>query len=108
MSPKIDHQQNLASGGPLTITGPIDSWDPDELAAVFTVVISQVVSGGVAIGIGKSDVYMPTAKDWSANVTVLGGPGFQAGGATAFAWASVAEKGGGWEMYPWGRPIHLS
>jgi hypothetical protein len=92
MSPKVYAEQKLPGGsGNFKITGPIGGWDSDEAAAVFTLVISQKVDGGVAIGVGKSRVYK-----------------FQPGGATVFAWASIAEDDGGWEMYPWGRPVELS
>jgi hypothetical protein len=50
MHPKIDAHQSL----PLTkITGPIGDWELDDAAAVFTLVISQVGTGGWATGIGK-------------------------------------------------------
>jgi hypothetical protein len=108
MHPKIDPHQNL----PLkTITGPIDNWESDDGAAVFTLVISQVGNGKVATAIGRSEVYTPQSdggpKQWSAEVTVLGGT-FHKGGATVFAWASIAQPDGGWEMYPWGRPVDLA
>ena len=113
MSPKVYAEQKLAgSNGKFTITGPIGGWDGDEAAAVFTLVVSQKVNGGVAIGVGKSRVYKPNAsggpKDWTAPVKVVNGHKFQPGGATVFAWASIAEDYGGWEMYPWGRPVELS
>jgi hypothetical protein len=108
MSPKIKRKQSLAGSSGFTITGPIGPWEDDEAAAVFTLVISQAVSGGMAVGIGKSQPYYPGATDWSADVTVLPGKSFKPGGATVFAWASIAEKDGGWEMYPWGRPVQLA
>jgi hypothetical protein len=113
MSPKIKAKQKLPAtpADPFKITGPIGGWEPDEVAAVFTLVISQMVNGGVAIGVGKSEVYRRNSstspQNWSAAVNVVKGA-FQAGGATVFAWASIAEKGGGWEMYPWGLPVELS
>jgi hypothetical protein len=112
MIPKVDDEQKLPdSNGNFKITGPIGGWDSDEAAAVFTLVISQKVNGGVAIGVGKSGVYKPNGTGgptkWSAPVEVVNGHQFQPGGATVFAWASIAETDGGWEMYPWGRPVEL-
>ncbi len=83
-----------------------------DAAAVFTVVVSQVVNGGWAIGIGKSDVYKPPPpktgpNDWSADIEMVTGT-FEKGGATVYAWASIAQPDGGWEMYPWGRAVELA
>jgi hypothetical protein len=109
MHPKIHSQQTISSK---KITGPIGDYEPDDAAAVFTVVVSQVVNGGWAIGIGKSDVYKPPPpktgpNDWSADVEMVTGT-FEKGGAMVFAWASIAQPDGGWEMYPWGRPVHFN
>jgi hypothetical protein len=110
MTPKIYPQQTLpAANSPAEIGGPIGKWAPDEAAAVFTFVISQIVGNGVAIGIGKSRTYHPGDGDWWAPVEMLpNSPAFQAGGAAVMAWASIALDDGGWKMYPWGRPVNLS
>jgi hypothetical protein len=106
MHPKIFPSQGLSANA---IGGPIHDWEDDEAAVVFTFVISQVVGGGVAIGIGKSELYYPKASEWWAPLVKLeGSPVFQRGGATVMAWASIALDDGGWEMYPWGRPVTLT
>lgn len=105
MHPKIASHQDLPA---TKITGPIN-WESDDAAAVFSVVVSQVVSKSRAIGIGMSGVCKPTTDpgNWSADVEILTGT-FQKGGATVYAWASIAQPDGGWEMYPWGRAVELS
>jgi hypothetical protein len=108
MHPKIDPQQALPAAG-AQIGGPIGPWDPDETAAIFTFMVTQIVGNGVAIGMGKSDIYHHGAGGWWAPVEVLQNrPAFRAGGATVMAWASIALDDGGWKMYPWGRPVELS
>lgn len=109
MHPKIHPHQSLPAKT-FPVGGPIDVWEDDDAAAVFTVVISQVVNGSYATGLGRSEVYTPLPgggpKEWTADVKVLAGT-FQKGGATVYAWASIAQPDGGWEMYPWGRPVQL-
>jgi hypothetical protein len=105
MHPKIFSNQTLSTN---SIGGPIRDWEDDEVAVIFTFVISQVVDDGVAIGIGKSEPYYPKAAEWWAPLMKLpNSPRFQTGGATVMAWASIALDDGGWEMYPWGRPVNL-
>jgi hypothetical protein len=111
MHPKIDPQQHLTrnSEGQFSITGPTGPWEDDDAAVIFTLVISQVAKTGIAVGIGASDPYYPGASRWTALAKELPeNPALQPGGALVFAWASIAQPDGGWEMYPWGRPVTLS
>jgi hypothetical protein len=98
MSPKVWDQQHLKTNGKFTIKGPTGTWDSDEVAAVFIVVITQPKAGSVAVGRGKSIVYTrpPDGKSfiWEADVTHIAGPPFQEGPADVHAWAAVAEGGG--------------
>jgi hypothetical protein len=52
MSPKVYPNQHVHNGnGGFVINGPTDAWDPDEMAAVITFVITQNGSGPAAMGI---------------------------------------------------------
>ena len=111
MSPKIYSTQSLQPGpnGHLAIKGPIGQWDPDVVAVVFTVVVSQVnvTANGVpeiATAIGWSIQYTTTG-DWSANTPAVGANALQPGGATVAAWATIAQNDGGSETYEWTLPV---
>jgi hypothetical protein len=110
MSPKIDPIQSLAPGpnGHISIKGPLGDWDPDVIAVVITVVVSQVIttngSTQIATAIGWSVQYTG-AGNWSANTPAVGATPLQPGGAMVAAWATIARKDGGYEMYEWTLPV---
>jgi hypothetical protein len=114
MSPKIDPIQSLlpATNGHMAITGPIGPWDDDAVAVVFTVVVSQIIGNTmpntpIATAIGWSGEYTtggPGAK-WSATTRLIGATALQLGGATVAAWATIADKDGGSEIYEWTLPV---
>jgi hypothetical protein len=113
MSPKIypiQHLQPVANGH-MVITGPIGPWEPDDdaIAVVFTVVVSQVTGTAngnpdIAMAIGWSGQYTATG-DWSATTRPVGAFPLQPGGATVAAWATIATKDGGSEIYEWTLPV---
>jgi hypothetical protein len=115
MAPKIDTTQKLGPHGrTVHITGPIGGWNGPSVAAIFTVVVSQVAVGGdtVVTAIGESDhtyEYDDHATDWAATATVLGdsGESLQVGGATVTAWATYADSDGAAWSYQWTLPVRL-
>ena len=111
MSPKIYPIQSLTPGpnGHLAIKGPLGQWDPDVLAVVITVVVSQVTGTAnanpeVATAIGWSVQYTASG-DWSANTPAVGAHALEPGGAMVAAWATIARTDGGYEMYEWTLPV---
>ena len=119
MMPKMNPALVLTNGGnTIQVVGPIH-WDPtdptdpttppSEIAAVFTVVVSQVKpNGGVAVAIGWSTTFLPNQADWHANAHAIAPTGpFSPGGATAAAWASIAHDDGGYASYEWTLPVLL-
>ena len=99
MSPKAYDKQKLSGpNGSFVVTGPTEKWEPDELEAVITFVITQPKDQPVSIGIGRTDVLTRKSGgasfDWSAPVKLVTGPAFRTGEASVKAWASVAETGG--------------
>jgi hypothetical protein len=106
MTSKVDNVLYLSNDRKtVTVTGPISDWQNDEAAAVFSVVISQASGngGGPTTAIGSSTVmYEPDANRWTAVARVTrDNMQFHAGDATASAWATIAQPGGGAEAYPW-------
>ena len=95
----------------VTVTGPIEDWQNDEAAAVFSVVISQASGNGAGptTAIGASTLtYEPDADSWTAEVRMTRNTmQFHQGNATARAWATVAKPGGGAESYEWTIPTAL-
>ena len=113
MSPKIYPIQSLApvGNGHMVIKGPIGDWGPDDdaIAVVFTVAVSQVTGTtddrpNIAMAIGWSGEYTATG-DWSATTRPVGAYPLQQGGAIVAAWATIARKDGGYEMYEWTLPV---
>jgi len=112
MSPKVYPDQQLRNGnGTFLIDGPTGSWASNELAAVVTFVVKQPVNGNLAVGIGETALLMRPRNggsfDWSAGVTHISGPAFQAGAANVQAWASIAESGGP-DKYDWDVDITIN
>lgn len=109
MAPRVDPKLHLSPNGrTVTVTGPIDGgWDPDEAAAVFTVVISQTNGAGIVTAIGASATYEPAAARWTATATITNGTPLHVGNATAHAYATIAQPSGGAESYPWTVPTEL-
>jgi hypothetical protein len=129
MTPRIDPVAYLKDATGMTIEayGPINwapaTGPPEEIAAWFTVVISQVIevpaaapalpSYEMVTAIGASaGVYLPPAPGaagpwvWWATAKVLTPNGFVVGeGATVAAWATIAHEDGGGEMYAWTLPV---
>ena len=106
--------QYIASNGAtsLRIAGPIEDWEDDEFHAVFSVVVSQITSDGknvvIALGANPDSYPKPTPRWWSdATVKTTVGGGFTPGGALVSAWATIANKDGGAEMYGWALPVLL-
>jgi hypothetical protein len=125
MMPKMSKTAALAADGKsVKITGPIN-WNANpippvlsgtlqEIAAVFTLVVSQVqtppASGVVVTAIGWSDeMYVPGDLDWDGTATVIGTGAAKLvpGGATVAAWASIAHSDGGYASYEWTLPVEL-
>lgn len=111
MSPKIYPIQSLLPGpnGHMAIKGPIGKWDPNVVAVVITVVVSQVTgatngSPDIATAIGWSAQYTGVG-DWSATTPLIGATPLQPGGAMVAAWATIARKDGGYEIYEWTLPV---
>jgi hypothetical protein len=113
MHPKIDKVQHLggATAKKFTLWGPIEDWETDELAAVFTVVVSQIGSdgAGVVTAIGANEtIYASPMDRWSAVVaTTSKSAPLRAGGAMAAAWATISNADGSAEIYYWALPITL-
>ena len=112
MSPKVNKKQKLNDGtGKFVINGPTGRWASDERAAVVTFVVKQPVNGNLAVGIGETALLMRPRNggsfDWSAGVTHISGPAFQAGAANVQAWASIAESGGP-DKYDWDVDITIN
>ena len=113
MHPKIEATQYIDKNGAtsLTIWGPINDWENDEFHAVFSVVVSQITAGGkdpvIAIG-ANPDSYKNGLTEWWSGATVKTSVGgFSPGGAVVSAWATIASKDGGAEMYGWALPVLL-
>ena len=112
MTPRVDSLLYLSDDRKtVTVTGPIDDWQNDEAAAVFSVVISQASGNGAGptTAIGASTVtYEPDQNRWTAQARVTrNGMLFHQGNATARAWATIAKPGGGAESYEWTVPTAL-
>ena len=106
MTPKVDSLLYFSNDRKtVTVTGPIDDWQKDEAAAVFSVVISQASGNGAGptTAIGSSTVmYEPDANRWVAVARITrDGMQLRAGDATARAWATIAQPSGGAEAYKW-------
>jgi hypothetical protein len=113
MTSKVDSTLYLSNDRKtVTVTGPISDWENDEAAAVFSVVISQASGNGAGptTAIGSSTVmYEPDANRWTAVARVTAdNMQLRKGGATARAWATIAQPGGGAESYEWTVPTTLS
>ena len=106
MTSKVNSMLRLSKRGQrVNVNGPIVSWDPDEISATFSVVISQVdATGNVVVATGASTVTYtnPTSTTWAAVATVTD-PALrlEAGPATAVATATILVDGPALETYPW-------
>jgi hypothetical protein len=95
------------------VTGPIGEWDPDVAGVVFTVVVSQVTGDTnpnpmVATAIGWSQQYTSNGGgEWSATTRALPPNTLEIGDATVAAWATIALKDGGSEIYEWTLPVKI-
>jgi hypothetical protein len=113
MTSKVDSVLHLSNDRKtVTVTGPISDWQNDEVAAVFSVVISQASGNGAGAttAIGASTItYVPNEGTWTAQAKVTGSNmQFHEGNATAHAWATIAQPGGDAESYVWTVPTTLS
>jgi hypothetical protein len=109
MTSRVDTPLNMHNGGrQVTVEGPID-WDPDEIYALFTVVISQVeADGSVVTAMGSSMRYAHGASTWEATATVTeNGKHLRPGAADAYAVATIATTSGRSENYPWPNSVDL-
>jgi hypothetical protein len=114
MAPKINKTQHLRSDlRSVDVKGPIGTWEDDVLAAVFTVVLSQVAANGkkVVTAIGRSgQTYTYDDKEtttWTVRATVVGDGDLAPGDATVAAFATYAKSDGGSEWYSWTLPTRL-
>jgi hypothetical protein len=128
MTPRIDPVAYVTADNlGIEAYGPIE-WDPatvvpEEIRALFTVVVSQVIQKPAAstsalptyetvTAIGASSVvYAHGAVDWWATASIIqpaGAPAraFVVGqGATVAAWATIALDDGGGASYAWTLPV---
>jgi hypothetical protein len=118
---RVDSPLAIQSGGrSVKATGPILSWDADEVSAIASVVLVQALPGhGIVFAGGASArVENPTpgtawppaagapAEMWSAEAAVTRPVvTLQAGYATAYAHAIVENIAGELETYDW--MVHL-
>ena len=114
MAPKISKIQHLRSDmRSVDVKGPIGKWEDDALAAVFTVVLSQVTPDGkhVVTAIGRSaQTYTYDDKEttmWTVRATVVGDGDLGEGDATVAAYATYANSDGGSDWYSWTLPTRL-
>ncbi len=110
MSPKIYPIQSLTPGpnGHLAIKGPLGQWDPDVLAVVITVVVSQVTGTANANPSRDRDrVVCPVhgERRLVREHPAVGAHALEPGGAMVAAWATIARTDGGYEMYEWTLPV---
>ena len=114
MTPKMYPSVPISDAGrTVTVKGPIN-WDsgsdPQEVAAVFTLVVSQISpNGGVVSAIGWATKTYTNEQDWTAKARVVGPPEAELvpGGATVAAWATIAHSDGGYAAYEWTLPVLL-
>jgi hypothetical protein len=89
-------------GKTVLVKGPIISWEPDEVSALISVLITQMKDGGqIAVASGVSERYMNDATDWDANATVTSGPALEVGPATAYATATIEKTDRTFKPYNW-------
>ena len=106
MTSKVNSMLRLSKRGQrVNVAGPIVSWDPDEISATFSVVISQVdAAGNVVVANGASTLTYtnPTSTTWAAVATVTD-PALrlEVGPATAVATATILVDGPALETYTW-------
>ena len=84
MIPRVYPGQHLPPGNSdLVINGPATGWEPDELAAFVTFVVTQNGSVPATVGIGETTLLKRRSDggdfDWSAAVTRVSGPQFKTG-----------------------------
>ncbi len=90
------------AGQTVDVKGPILKWDPDEVSAIFSVVVSQMNSSLVIVSAaGVSGKYAAGALMWEATADAVGGP-LELGPATATATATIENNLGQLETYAWG------
>jgi hypothetical protein len=109
MTSKVNRMLRLSKRGQrVNVDGPIVSWDPDEISATFSVVISQVdAAGNVVVANGASTAtyanrpHRPSTT-WAAVATVTD-PALrlEVGPATAVATATILVDGPALETYTW-------
>src|SRR5215470_14059704 len=99
MTSRVDPRLKLSNGGrTVEVTGPIVSWDPDEISATFSVVITQMNEHDqvVTANGASTDLYTRAANSttWAAVASVTD-PALrlEQGPATAFATATILVDG---------------
>ena len=114
MTPKMYPSVPISDAGrTVTVKGPIN-WDsgsdPQEVAAVFTLVVSQMQPQRrrrECDRLGDEDLHERAGLDsegegrWSAEAELV------PGGATVAAWATIAHSDGGYASYEWTLPVLL-
>ena len=89
-------------GKTVHVKGPILEWEDDEVSAIFTVTIKQIVDGGgTASATGSSQTYSHGAQHWAAAAVVTTGPALEHGPATAYAIATIQLTNHTVEVYEW-------
>jgi len=110
MNSRIDSLLCLENHGrTVKVTGPIDSWQANEVSAVVSVIITQMkASGRIAVATGISERYMNGAADWDADATVTTGPALEFGPATAYATATIEYTDQTFKPYNWTVQVRLA
>lgn len=110
MAPKIFKTQILqANNTKVHVGGPTGDWEGEAVAAVFTVVLTQIDDGdNVVTAIGASShVYDKTEPEWWVTVNVVGEGQLGLGDATVAAYATYVDDDGGADWYGWTLPTRL-
>lgn len=104
MNSRIDTTLCLVDNG-MTVRakGPIINWEPDEVSAVVTVTVKQLVGPPrqMASATGSSKLYLNGATRWAARAVVTAGPPLHYGQAMALATATIEHDDGTVETYTW-------
>ena len=101
---RIDTVEISNNGKHATVSGPIISWDADEMSATFSTAVTQLTpTGEIVLAAGENSTPVNNPSDrWTVQVSVLGnGRLTTPGSASAWASASVHVTPDGYEPYPW-------
>jgi hypothetical protein len=110
MAPKIYKTQILKPNNTrVDVGGPTGDWEDEAVAAVFTVVLTQIdEDNNVVTAIGASQhVYDKTEPEWWVTVKVVGEGQLGLGDALVAAYATYVDDDGGSDWYGWTLPTRL-